>query len=110
MSDFPKAVARVSEGFCPLHGVNLRRVSQEWLTAFLERHPTPTAPASADEVAQCGMCDGRVWWIDRIDVTNQEQEAPEILTVLRSVPELDADERRFLYHRGPDKASEGVGP
>lgn len=109
MSDFTAAVARVSEGFCPIHGVGLRPVSDEWFGSFCMRHAIVVAPL-ASEVGQCGMCPGgRVWWTDRVDITTHESEKPEQTVWLRSAPELDDDERRFIYDRG-DAGDGGPAP
>lgn len=114
MSDFSKAVARISEGFCPIHGVQLRKVSEEWLTTFLERQrvlkqPVPLPPSSV-EAAQCGMCDaGRIWWVDHVDITTYDS-GPKLLPMLRCAPVLGADERLFLYDRGDDAGDGGSAP
>lgn len=85
MSDFTRAIARISEGFCPIHGIGLRRPPAHVLQDLAD-----TLGADiAERASHCGMCP-RTWWVETVD------ERP----MLRCVPELNPDERRFLYDRG----------
>lgn len=85
MSDFAGAVARASEGFCPTCGVKLRKPPASVLADLSD----VVRPPALEQVSHCGMC-RRAWWVQTVDGR----------PMLRCTPELESDERRFIYDRG----------
>lgn len=93
VSDFPKAVARVSEGFCPICDGELRD-----LVTIID------APDdSAGETTEPGYCEACAvrWWLD----TSLGTDRP----ALRTDRALTKDEIRKLYDREAGAASSGGG-
>lgn len=94
LSDFPRGIARVSEGFCPLCDGELEQMPDE-----IREHALKTFPAQTDalrEIFVYSVCpeDMVGWALD----TSMGASQP----MLRPSRELTQDEMKRLYNRSEE--------